>query len=439
MKENPIDLPPRWRDRPPGVADEDRAGALTRDVLVPGVLSVELDDRQMARIERNLKTVRRPHPPLALNLVLVGLVLLVSVASVMGFQAGWFARSTAKEPASSSPPAKREMRKSQRGVTPPIAADGTAALEAPSTPPSGSTGIVGASEAASAESPALSQAATIRGLGPLPSTTVRGGTPGSTTNSRSAGRDVAGIAPARPLAFAEGRYSSQQVSASTLPSRQIPTAPQLEPPAAQPTIVTLTPATLRPAEVAPAAVPGMLAPGAAIIYPQPTRPDGKPIATSEEIRALDSAMALLRGKHDAQAALWVLDDYLHRFPQGMLVREARVARMDALLMLNRSDEALLALETLQLDQHGRSAELQVIRAELRSRTDCPHAEQDFGAVLARTKSAALEERALYGRASCRTQHGDAKGAAQDLRRYLERFPNGSHAAWARQWLESSYH
>jgi thioredoxin-like negative regulator of GroEL len=178
---------------------------------------------------------------------------------------------------------------------------------------------------------------------------------------------------------------------------------------------------------------------AAIMYPQPTRPGGKPIATSEEIFALDRAMGLLRGKHDAQAALSVLDDYLHRFPEGKLVQEARVARMDALLMLNRSDEALLALETLPLDEHGRSAELQLIRGELRARNDCPHAEQDFAAVLARTRSVALEERALYGRASCRTQHGDAKGAVQDLRRYLERFPNGSHAAWARQWLESSYH
>ena len=434
MKENAIDLPPRWRDRPPGVRDEDRAGALTRDVLIPGVLSVELDDRQLSRIEQNLKTVRRPRPPLALNLVLVGLVLLVGVASVMGFQAGWFARSAAKEPAPSSPSAKREMRKSRRGVTPPMAAEVTAAIEAPSPPPSSSTDSVRASEAASTESPALPQAATIRGLGPLPSTTVRGGTQGSTNNSRSPGRDVAGFAPARPLAFAEGRYSSKQVSSSAAPSRQAPTVMQLEPPAAQPTTATLT-----PAEVAPAAAPGMPGPGATIIYPQPTRPNGKPSATSEEIRALDSAMGLLRGKHDAQAALRVLDDYLLRFPQGMLDREARVARMDALLMLNRSDEALLALETLPLDQHGRSAELQLIRAELRSRTDCPHAEQDFGAVLARTKSPALEERALYGRASCRTQHGDAKGAAQDLRRYLERFPNGSHAAWARQWLEISYH
>jgi hypothetical protein len=178
---------------------------------------------------------------------------------------------------------------------------------------------------------------------------------------------------------------------------------------------------------------------AAIMHPQPTRPGEKPIATSEEILALDRAMGLLRGKHDAQAALWVLDDYLHRFPEGTLVREARVARMDALLMLNRSDEALLALETLPLDQRGRSVELQLIRGELLARNDCPRAEQDFATVLARPRSAALEERALYGRASCRTQHGDAKGAAQDLRRYLERFPNGSHAAWARQWLASSDH
>ena len=117
--------------------------------------------------------------------------------------------------------------------------------------------------------------------------------------------------------------------------------------------------------------------------------------------------------------------------------EARVAQVDALLMLDRADEALRALEALPLDANRRSTELQLIRGELRARADCRRAEADFTAVLARIRTAALEERALYGRAACRTTLGNPHGAADDLRRYLDRFPDGAHADWARRWLENN--
>ena len=170
--------------------------------------------------------------------------------------------------------------------------------------------------------------------------------------------------------------------------------------------------------------------------PPPAVERVEPTAASEEILALEQAVGLLRGKHDAPAALAALDDYLARFPGGVLAREARVGRVDALLMLDRSDEALRALEELPLDAHRRSTELQLIRGELRARTDCGRGEADFTAVLARVRTAALEERALYGRAACRSKQGNAGGAADDLRRYLDRFPTGAHADWARRWLEN---
>ena len=163
----------------------------------------------------------------------------------------------------------------------------------------------------------------------------------------------------------------------------------------------------------------------------------EPIGPSEEIQALGRAMELLRGKHDAAAALAALNDYGARFPSGVLAREARVARVDALLMLDRADEALRALEELPLDEHRRSTELQLIRGELRARTDCEAGEADFTAVLARVRTAALEERALYGRAACRSKQGNVAGAANDLRQYVDRFPNGPHADWARRWLQNN--
>jgi TolA-binding protein len=174
--------------------------------------------------------------------------------------------------------------------------------------------------------------------------------------------------------------------------------------------------------------------------PRPTPPPSErnePTPASPEITTLEQAMSLLRGKHDAPAALAALDEYISRFPNGALAREARVARVDALLMLDRADDALRALEELPLDAHRRSTELQLIRGELRARTDCARAEADFTAVLARVQAGALEERALYGRAVCRSTQGNTGGAADDLRRYIDRFPKGAHAGWAHRWLEST--
>jgi hypothetical protein len=137
------------------------------------------------------------------------------------------------------------------------------------------------------------------------------------------------------------------------------------------------------------------------------RPESPAPTLSEEIRALDQSIGLLRRDRDPDAALSTLDAYLARYPHGVLNREARLARVDALLMLQRA------------------------------RSDCARAEEDYSAVLARSSDAALVERALYGRGACRAKRGDGRGAAEDLRRYLERFPSGAHAAWARQWLESA--
>jgi TolA-binding protein len=166
-------------------------------------------------------------------------------------------------------------------------------------------------------------------------------------------------------------------------------------------------------------------------------PEAPAPTLSQEVRAFDQAIGLLRRDRNAGAALSALDAFLAGYPQGVLSREARLARVDALLMLQRLDEAQTALETLPLDSHRRETELQVIRGELRARSNCARAEEDYSAVLARSADAALVERALYGRGACRAKRGDGAGAAEDLRRYLERFPNGAHAAWARQWLESA--
>ena len=359
MKQHPSDVDsiPRWRDRPEGGAsDEDRAAALVRGALAPDAFPVGLDDRRLRVVEENLKAGRRGRPPFWLRPALVAALLMVSMATVMGYQAGWFAPLRERLRFRSIPPVAPESvghaRKSAARVeTPPVA-----------TPPPVAEPSLAPQEDPAPE-PVVQETARPRASAPI-----------------AAHAPAAKSAPAAPIQ--------------------------------QPTVAT-----------APPPLP-------------PAVESAQPTAASEEIAALEQAMGLLRGKHDAPAALAALDDYLARFPGGVLAREARVARVDALLTLDRADEALRALEDLPLDAHRRSTELQLIRGELRGRTDCGRAEADFTAVLARVRTAALEERALYGRAACRSKQGNVNGAADDLRRYVDRFPGGAHADWARRWLEN---
>jgi TolA-binding protein len=321
----------RWRDRPPGGdADEDRAAALMRDALGSGAFPVGLGDRELAAIEERLGTKRRARPPLWLRPAIVAALVSISVASVMGYEIGWFA------------PLRERLR--FRSIPP--------AVPTPAAHPK------------------------VHALRPA----------------------VESPPPTSPPPVALPAPATKKVS---------------EPPARKVALTDTPPPVPPPVE------------------------RNEPTPTSPEITALEQAMSLLRGKHDAPAALAALDHYIARFPDGALAREARVARVDALLMLDRADDALWALEELPLDAQRRGTELQLIRGELRARTDCARAEADFTAVLGRVQPGTLEERALYGRAVCRSAQGNRGGAADDLRRYVERFPNGAHAGWAHRWLEST--
>jgi outer membrane protein assembly factor BamD (BamD/ComL family) len=83
----------------------------------------------------------------------------------------------------------------------------------------------------------------------------------------------------------------------------------------------------------------------------------------------------------------------------------------------------------------RAAELRVLRGELlMTRGRYGEAAKDFEATLAAGAADGLVERALFGRASCRSHLGDVQGARADLTRYLERFPASSRAAEVRATL-----
>lgn len=168
----------------------------------------------------------------------------------------------------------------------------------------------------------------------------------------------------------------------------------------------------------------------------PAAPSSGASALSGETSLLGEALLQLRQKRDARGALAALDEYRARYPNGTLTREAETARIDALLLLGRNDEALAELGALTLQPVGRDQELRLIRGELAAPTDCKRAFVDFDRILNEQATAAVVERALHGRAACRLRTGDETGATRDLTEYLRRFPAGRFAPEARRTLEA---
>lgn len=162
---------------------------------------------------------------------------------------------------------------------------------------------------------------------------------------------------------------------------------------------------------------------------------GAPLPEIGEAAALAGAFRELRSGGDATAALRSLDEYDRRFPAGALRTEARIARVEALIALDRRRDALPLLEAIEDGGGALTRNVRITRGELRAEAGrCPEALRDFDAVLAVSERDAAGARALYGRASCRSQAGDVARAREDLARYLALHPDGAFAAAARRQL-----
>lgn len=181
------------------------------------------------------------------------------------------------------------------------------------------------------------------------------------------------------------------------------------------------------------------APGVSIL--PVAREEPKPVAAESgsklagESALLGLAVKQLRVENDPHAAVATLEQYEARFHDGALSREATVTRIDALLALGRRGEVLKVLEGVELGTLPRRIELQVLRGELLSEAGrCASGLGDFDQVLLVPRAAAIEERALFGRAVCRGAVGDQSGHTSDLKSYLDRFPDGRFAKAARAAL-----
>jgi hypothetical protein len=379
-----LEAPERWLARDAGGdATEDRLAALIRagappEGLAPGA---------RARVWSRLGDAATPWRSLAgLRWAAAGIVLFASAGVVARVTARrWWpqASSTAAPAASPAKATPRRAHGSRSDEARVAAAPLPAALE-PSPPVSAVTSVLPAERGA--PSPALAVAS--------PAPHGQASAPRAARAVETAAREPAPSAPAE----------DSTVAAS--PAAASPVAP--------------------PPEPAPIAAPASVAAAAPVA--------AAPSTLASETPLLGAALTHLRQQRDAPGALAALDAYDARFPRGTLRREADGARVDALLLLGREGDALVVLRRLSLEPRGRDQELRVIRGELTAPSSCTAAVDDFERVLAEAPPAALAERALHGRATCRARLGDDAAAARDFREYLRRFPEGPFAGEARRAL-----
>jgi len=177
------------------------------------------------------------------------------------------------------------------------------------------------------------------------------------------------------------------------------------------------------------------------------RPPSRPLALSSAADAsraaslgaegalLTKALRALREDGNPSAALATLDEYVQTYPQGRLLHEAAVARLEALVLGGHRDRALEALEggLTALAPLGRSE--MVLRGELRAAAGrLEGARDDFYASSSRGGSDDVAARALLDLARMQQALGDRAGADGNLRRYLVSFPRGAGAEEARRAL-----
>ncbi len=235
------------------------------------------------------------------------------------------------------------------------------------------------------------------------------------------------------LAASLWKFSGTRAALEPAPApAPVALAPPAAPPLPAPAVAAPSPSPGQP--VAPPIPARKPAPALAPAVAAAPAPEAPPATVDEEdrlaaeARLIARAVQQLRQEHDVAASLATLDEHARQFPQGALAREAQITRIEALLASGQRREALAILENAGLEGLPRGEELLLVEAELLSEVGrCPQAVPLFAKTLAASRGDGLEERALYGRAVCGAQLGDAHGSQRDLLDYLEKFPDGRFA------------
>jgi len=201
-------------------------------------------------------------------------------------------------------------------------------------------------------------------------------------------------------------------------------------------------------------VPEVVAPPAPSVMPvaRPERPTHRAVASAAPARLAAPDADLLAGEaslvsqaialanSNPRAALDLLSDYWHQFPDGSLRGEAAIAELSARLSLGEQAEALVRLDGFARDDFrgmkGTAEELRVARLELmagagRCGEALPLLEKELSVSAAAPR---LRGRVLLAHAACKASSGDEAGNRADLKRYLIELPDGPRAAQVRHAL-----
>ena len=143
-----------------------------------------------------------------------------------------------------------------------------------------------------------------------------------------------------------------------------------------------------------------------------------------ETAFLADALKRLHHEHDAVGALALLETYPQRFPRGQLAGEVALVEAEALLKLGRREELVEHLDPKVIADLPRAPELSLLRSEALAKLGrCQEALPGYSALLEQPLDPPTRERALFGRALCRTSLGRIEGAREDLARLLAEFPD----------------
>jgi tetratricopeptide (TPR) repeat protein len=239
-------------------------------------------------------------------------------------------------------------------------------------------------------------------------------------------------APATATPTARPARHARPTPAPTTPATTPPTRELLADPAPPATGPAVPEVSRRP----PAPRPFKAAAPAPEVMPPPSAQAARSSAIAEEAALVGAALRKLREHDDATGALALLDEHDLRFAAtGALSDEAGTTRVEALLRLGRHARALALLDAREPRPTGRGRELLATRGELRADAGrCREALVDFDAALNEDATDGIAERALYGRAACRSRLGAVDAARADLEDYVARFPSGRFATRARAAL-----
>jgi hypothetical protein len=364
--------PPRWKDVPSHATATERSAAMVARLLAS---PAPLTQVELARIRGRISAPRAAFP-LRFWLTVTGALLLggatAASAARLHLLPGWLTGATHPASAPAEPGKSTSSLRSHRPAAP------TGTLESFPSPADPSDVV------ATATKPAARP--------PEPQFAPDPGPSGAAAPLRPRrGRTVASAEPPAPSQLS-ARTPVAAVPSVGMPATPAPT-PESLPPAME------SPSPLPTPYVAPTR---RTAPERSLGEPWLSDSSRSQEAKDTSARLLSEAIRTLRAGHAADRALAFLDAHDAELLRGGFGHEALLVRVEALLALQRSAEALGLLDATSLGNVAASKSLRLTRAGLRAAAGrCAEAIADYESVLA--AAGRPDERALRGRDACRRE------------------------------------